>query len=158
MSIGKQEISIGRCISVLYRQSQAFFSKKLHPFKIGSGQYAVLIALQDNDGVTQERLSARIGIDKANITRAVTKLQNEGYIVRRPDSDDKRVWRIYLTNQGKKMLPILEDILNEWYSTLSKGLSEHEFENFAINLKKMADNLGYEWTNDENSIELKGEL
>lgn len=153
MSIGEQEVAIGRCMSVLYRQSQAYFSKKLHPFKIGSGQYAVLLALRDNDGVSQERLSSRLGIDKANITRAVTKLQNEGYIVRKPDSEDKRVWLIYLTDQGKELLPILGDILNEWYSILFNGLSKHELENFAINLKKMTDNLGYEWTNDKDFIE-----
>lgn len=141
----EHEISIGRCISVLYRQSQAFISKKLQPYKIGSGQYAVLVALQRADGVTQERLSSRLGIDKANITRAVTKLQNEGYVIRIPDKEDKRVWRVHLTDQGKKILPILNNILREWNAMISEGLGENELRSLASHLMKMADNLGYEW-------------
>ncbi|AFM01164.1 MULTISPECIES: MarR family winged helix-turn-helix transcriptional regulator [Desulfitobacterium] len=149
MSKVEQEVSIGRCISILYRQSQAHFSKELQSYKIGSGQYAVLLALKKDDGVTQERLSTLLGIDRANITRAVTKLQNEGYILRKPDEEDKRIWRIYLTEQGRELLPILEGILGEWSSMMVKGLSPDQINILAKNLKTMTENLGYEWITEE---------
>ena len=144
----EQAVSFGRCISVLYRQSQTFFSKKLQPYRIGSGQYAVLIALEKHNGVNQERLSTILGLDKANITRAVTKLQNEGYIIRKPDAEDKRVWHIFLTEKGNDILPVLLGILNEWSSKIVEGLSSHQVNLLANDLVKMAENLGYEWTDN----------
>jgi DNA-binding MarR family transcriptional regulator len=136
------EVSVGRYISFLCRQSQAFISKKLSSFNIGSGQCPILLALQSNDGIMQDKLSSILGMDKANVARAVTKLEKEGYLIRRPDCADKRIWRIYLTVKGREVLPSLITVIEEWNSILSEGLDPLERETLIRALKTMAVNVG----------------
>lgn len=46
--------------------------------------------------IKQEELSSYLSIDGANTTRAIKKLEKEGYVIRKQDEKDRRVKRIYL--------------------------------------------------------------
>lgn len=137
-----QDILVGRYISILYRQSQAFISKQLHPYNIGYGQYSILLALQNNDGIMQEKLCSILGADKGSIARSVIKLQKEGYLIREIDSEDRRILRIHLTEKGLKVLPIIKNTLKEWNSFISSGLSEYEQDNLVRTLEIMTNEIG----------------
>jgi DNA-binding transcriptional MocR family regulator len=53
--------------------------------------YVVLLALDRSSMRTQAALAAAIGADKTRIIRTLDDLQDDGYIERRPDPDDRRV-------------------------------------------------------------------
>jgi DNA-binding MarR family transcriptional regulator len=65
--------------------------------------YAVLSALDKSSMRTQAALAAAIGADKTRIIRTLDDLQDDGYIERRPDPDDRRVRLLAITDAGRSV-------------------------------------------------------
>ena len=64
--------------------------------------YVVLLALDRSSMRTQAALAAAIGADKTRIIRTLDDLQDDGYIERRPDPDDRRVRLLAITEAGRR--------------------------------------------------------
>lgn len=136
---------LGRWFSILHRLSLRDITQGLKEFKIGSGQIMFLLELYYSDGVRQEELSSLLNIDGANTTRAISKLEEEGYVVRLQDVEDKRAYRIYLTDKALKIKPALFDIMRSWDEKLLRTLDADEKELFVRLLKKIGQSVsGYD--------------
>lgn len=132
--------ALGKYISILYRQGNAFLTKKYSKYNIGSGQYMFLIQLYGKDGLSQEELSSRLNIDKGTTARAIKKLEDEGYIIREIDEDDKRAYKIFLTEKAKEIREGFFKILGDWNNILTSGLTAEEVEIVLKLMKKVANN------------------
>lgn len=131
---------IGKRISLLYRHSQIYINDRLKKYNIGSGQYMFLLSLYQNSGINQDHLSELISIDKATTARAIKKLEQEGYVLRKVNSQDKRSYEIYVTDKGNALKDIINDVLVSWHNIQSKNLSEAEADLLLLLLDKMKDN------------------
>jgi DNA-binding MarR family transcriptional regulator len=58
---------------------------------------------------TQAALAAAIGADKTRIIRTLDDLQDDGYIERRPDPDDRRVRLLAITDTGRRVKDAVQD-------------------------------------------------
>ncbi|MFY9918048.1 MAG: MarR family transcriptional regulator [Mycobacterium sp.] len=65
--------------------------------------YVVLLALDRSSMRTQAALAAAIRADKTRIIRTLDDLQDDGYIERRPDPDDRRVRLLAITDAGRRI-------------------------------------------------------
>jgi len=65
--------------------------------------YVVLSALDRSSMRTQAALAAAIGADKTRIIRTLDDLQDDGYIERTPDPDDRRVRLLAITDTGRRI-------------------------------------------------------
>ena len=129
---GKRE-PIGRYISQIYRKGNSFISKEISKFGIGSGQIMFLMQLYKKDGISQEELAENLHIDKGTTCRAIKKLEEESFLIRVKDENDKRAYKLYLTEKSKDM----EGILYEWEKHISKDLSQEEVDFLLTVLKKI---------------------
>ena len=126
---------IGKYISHMYRKGNSFISKEISKFGIGSGQIMFLIELYKNDGISQEELSEILNIDKATTCRAIKKLEKEELLIKVKDENDKRAYKLYLTEKSKSIEDNIKNALNEWEKHISKELSQEEV-NILINMLK----------------------
>ena len=110
---GKRE-PIGRYISQIYRKGNSFISKEISKFGIGSGQIMFLMQLYKKDGISQEELAENLHIDKGTTCRAIKKLEEESFLIRVKDENDKRAYKLYLTEKSKDMEDNIKGILYEW--------------------------------------------
>ena len=87
-------------------------SFQAHGFDVTPYQWTVLYRLWEQDGLTQAEIAERTIKDKPTITRMIDVLEKKGFVVRRNDKNDRRVYKIYLTEDGKileqKLVPIVE--------------------------------------------------
>ncbi|MEZ0283281.1 MarR family winged helix-turn-helix transcriptional regulator [Methyloceanibacter sp.] len=67
-------------------------------------QYAVLLAVAEEEGLTQTGLVDRTGIDRSTLADIVARLLARGLIQRRRAKEDGRAYAIKLTPQGAKAL------------------------------------------------------
>jgi DNA-binding MarR family transcriptional regulator len=65
--------------------------------------YVVLLALDRSSMRTQAALAEAIGADKTRIIRTLDELQDDGYIERQPDPDDRRVRLLDITDSGRSV-------------------------------------------------------
>lgn len=70
----------------------------LHP-----GQEFLLAALWEAEGAAVGELAARVGVEPPTVTKMVRRLAAAGLVERRPDPDDARLTRVYLTERGRSL-------------------------------------------------------
>jgi DNA-binding MarR family transcriptional regulator len=67
-------------------------------------QFDVLMTLWHGDGITQQELAEWLLVTKANVVGLIDRVSAAGWVERRQDPDDRRVNRLYLTAEGRKLV------------------------------------------------------
>ena len=138
--MSSDEKPIGKWISLLNRHCQAYISKNLRQYNIGSGQYIYIITLYRNNGISQDKLSDLLNIDKGTTARALQKLEQEGYIRREVDLKDRRAYKVFATEKAFELKPVICEVLQNTSNILSQNLSQEEKELAYNLLEKMSKN------------------
>jgi len=133
--------NIGKYISQIYRKGRIFISKGLEEHNIGQGQFMYLLELYIEDGRNQEELAEVLKIDKGTTARAIKKLEENGFVRRQKDENDKRSNRVYLTEEGKVVKNDIFFILNQWDEKMSEQLNKEERELMIKLLKRVCSNI-----------------
>lgn len=128
---------ISRWFSVLHRISISYILRELKEYNIGNGQIMFLLELYYHDGINQGELSSYLNIDGANTTRAIKKLEQEGYVKRIPDESDGRAYKIYLTDKAHEIKDRLFERMRNWDNRLLATLTPEEKQTFSQLLKKV---------------------
>lgn len=68
-----------------------------------TGQEFILMHLWQNDGCIQTELVDEMCVQPATITKSLDRMEAAGFVERRPDDDDRRVSRVYLTPAGRAL-------------------------------------------------------
>ncbi len=132
--------SLGRWISLLHRKRHLYVGRQLKPYNISKGQYTFLNALYKKDGVRQEQLSDFLKIDKGTTAKAIKKLEDDDYIIRKIDAKDKRAYNVYLTEKALKIKPMIRKAMMDWINILFTGFSEDEKKTSLALLERMGEN------------------
>ena len=132
---------IGKYISQLYRKGSVFINKEVSEYGIGSGQSMFLLELYINDGKNQEEIAETLKIDKGTTARALKKLEEQGFVTRIKDENDKRSNKIYLNDKAKDVREGVLDVLNDWNKEITKSLTEEEEEVLKSLLEKVCKNI-----------------
>ncbi len=132
---------IGKEVGQVYRQLQILVDTKLEPFEFSRGQYLYFIHIVKHPGINQEALSAVLKIDKGTTARAVKKLCDNGYVMRKRSIEDKRVWELYPSKKSMDILPELNEALTFINSKLLENFSEKEKENIFFLMRKLMGNI-----------------
>ena len=131
---------IGKYLSIINRKGNVFITKEISKFGIGSGQVMFLMELYKKDGISQEELSEVLNIDKATTCRAIKKLEEAEFLTRVKDKNDKRAYKLHLTQKSKDMEESIRGVLRICEDHISKNLSEEEVKTLAMILKKICIN------------------
>ena len=115
--------SLDRLFSQICRLKHARVHTLYEALGLYRGQPRVLRALWDREGLTHTELSRQLRVQPATITKMIQRMEKAGFVERRPDPDDQRVSRVYLTASGRA---IREDVQQVW-----RKLEEEAFAGFA---------------------------
>lgn len=96
------------------------------------------IVLEREDGIRQKEIAEAMHIGPSATSEFIDKLELAGYLDRRPDPDDGRATRIYLTEKGKARAYELQDERRERFGRLFEGLTEDEKVQLLALLDKLA--------------------
>jgi DNA-binding MarR family transcriptional regulator len=97
-------------------------------FSVTPEQMGVMTLLWQRPGMTQREIGDKAIKDKANVTRILDVMERNNIVERRPDSGDRRVFRVYLTENGKKLQDMLVPIAKEVIDSARKGLTDDDIE------------------------------
>lgn len=129
-------------LEVLFRQVAHLHFKRLHVYleKIGlyKGQPRLLWLLWEKDGRTQKEIAKKLDITPATVTKMVQRMENKGFIVRKSDTEDMRVSRIYVTDYGFEIKNQIEEIEKDIEEEFLKGFTLEErilLRRFLIHMK-----------------------
>ncbi len=79
-------------------------TKALAPLDLKIAQLDVLMNLYRHPGLSQHDVARRLLVGRSNITMLLPQLEKQGVLRRESDAKDKRVMRLYLTEDGEALL------------------------------------------------------
>jgi DNA-binding MarR family transcriptional regulator len=120
------EDSLGYLINRTARAFANRLAAELRAFDVGIGQWAVLLHLWGNDGMTQAQLSRRVAIEQPTMVRTIDRMERDGLVIRAPDPNDRRATRITLTERGWKLRDDLVPLATKVNAEATKALTDAE--------------------------------
>lgn len=129
-----------KLINTTARITQTYTDEVMNKFQLSSGTYPFLLVLNNNEGISQNQISRELNVDKAMSARSIKKLIDLGYIKKIEDSMDSRAYKLYLTEEGKKLVPEIYEELEKWINIITDGLDEVEQELVIKSLDKVLSN------------------
>lgn len=105
------------------------------------GQQFVLGVLWSEEGITHSELADRLAVHPATISNALQRMERAGFVERRPDSEDQRVSRVYLTEAGRNVQGAVERIWARLEVETMEGLSQEQRDTLEQLLEQVYQNL-----------------
>lgn len=121
----------------IYRNTQMYLDRVLKKYDLTNGIFPYLFVLLRNEGINQNRISEEVGNDKAMSARTITKLIELGYVYKEQDKSDNRAYKLYLTEKGKDIIPIINKEVQILLKLITEGLSGEENNVMTDALKKI---------------------
>ena len=95
--------SLGYLVNRAARLMAQALGRRLAPYGVGIGQWAVLLFLYQQDDRTQVELSRLVAIEPPTMVRTIDRMVRDGLVERRPDPRDARATRIGLTDRARTL-------------------------------------------------------
>lgn len=136
-----------REIGTLSRCIHSICDQEYKALKLQKGQFIYLTRICEHPGINLIDLTMLLKMDKTSTTKAIQKLEKEGYIRRQRDKSDQRVIRLYPADKGTA---IYDDIIREENRNIAvcfQGFSEEEKRLATHLLSKMSRSMESEWKN-----------
>lgn len=114
---------------------------QLEEYELHPGQVAVMKALDKKEGMSQRELADWLHIKPPTVAVSIKRMEKKGFLERKPDSQDQRIMRIYLTPHGKEINKELQELLKRNEEELLNGFEEGEIYLLQRFFKQMVDNV-----------------
>ena len=95
--------SLGYLVSHLNVSLQNELNERLRRYDLDIKVWPVLFTLWQEEGITQTELSKRCDVASYTMTRLLDQMQNQGLITRFQELDNRRAFKIFLTDGAKAM-------------------------------------------------------
>ena len=118
---------LGDILYIFHKNHKKYLNDELSKYDLNLVQVLCIFRINKEEGLSQKDLSDGFYLTKGAITKAITKLENNGIISREKSEVDKRQYALKLTEKGKKLVPILEDLNADWEFKMGFNELDSEF-------------------------------
>jgi DNA-binding MarR family transcriptional regulator len=129
----------GPLFSIINRARVIFLNERLKPYALSAGQYPVFMCLLHHPNIIQESMARYFHLDKGTIARTVKKMEDAGYVSKNVDPDNRRAFRLFLTEKGYQVAPEIIAIDREWEKLVTNSISDKEQQDMLFLLRKVAE-------------------
>lgn len=134
-----------REIGMIARALDSISNIEFKEFELTKGQYLYLVRICENPGIIQEKVAEMIKVDRTTAARAIKKLEMNGFIEKKDDQHNKKINRLFPTEKGKTVYPLIKRE-NDYSNTVAlEGLSEKEVDTIFNLLQRVRKNIEKDW-------------
>jgi len=131
-----------RCVAYAYAEVlRAHCEERGKPYVITPPQWGALSLLLVQDGMTIGTMSQKRGVDAPAATGIITRLEQNGLVERRHDREDRRVVKVYLTDEGRDISHTLVSPVEQFDQSIKRGFSEGELDRLLAQLQQLITNV-----------------
>ena len=100
--------------------------QQAHEIGLTSAQWRVLVYLARNEGCNQAALAEIMDMEPITLSRHLDRMVADGQTERRPDPEDRRAYRIFLTEHGRSLVTAFRSVTSSVMAETVAGISEAE--------------------------------
>ena len=97
--------------------------KHIRDMGIQAGQMPIIMIVYGNNGCSQKEIAEKMGVKPPTVNVSIQRLEKADIVCRKRDEKDQRIMRVYLTENGRR---IVEEIKQE-----SRSMEKVMFSNFS---------------------------
>ena len=133
--------SLGYQIAHLNRLYDRRMQEALGDLGVAPGQFAPLVMLFEQDGLTQAELCRRINVEQPTMANTLDRMERDELIKRKPDPEDKRRATIHLTPRADDMRARVMEQARQVATQAVKALSSSEQDQLFSLIARLSENL-----------------
>lgn len=129
-------------IHLLHRAGQCagdIFQSEMGSGELTPRQFAVLVTVSQNEGLSQTHLVERTGIDRSTLADIVRRMLKKGLLQRRRTKEDARAYAVKLTEEGWRVLRAAEPMARRVDERLLAVLPAAQRDRFMQDLTTIVD-------------------
>jgi DNA-binding MarR family transcriptional regulator len=133
-----ETLPIGKLISVIARNKTIYLNHELKEYGINASQLQFLFEIELHEEINQDRIASRCSINKGAVARSIRKLEENGFVKREIDINNRRQNKVSLTPKGEATLSKAHEKLDAWEeqvlkdSPVEKGLLQEILKQMTI--------------------------
>ncbi|MBQ7928214.1 MAG: MarR family transcriptional regulator [Methanobrevibacter sp.] len=120
----------GELLYILHKNNRKYLNDALAEYDLNLLQAMCMFIMIDRKDINQQELADLLFLTKSGTTKAIRKLEVDGFIERSKSEKDARQYVLNLTQKGYDTIPTLIRIYEEWEELI--GLNELDKEFFEI--------------------------
>jgi DNA-binding MarR family transcriptional regulator len=113
----------------------------LKPLGVTRSQWWVLAFLSRADGMSQVALAEELDLGKVALGGLIDRLEKTGLVSRRPDEDDRRVKRVFLTKKSHALINEIRISVSGTEKVILHQIDDADLRATVRALRKMKENL-----------------
>jgi MarR family transcriptional regulator, transcriptional regulator for hemolysin len=125
------------------RMMRVGYDRRMKPLGLTRSQWWVLNRLYFLEGTWQSELASELDIEKATLGRLLDRLEEKGWVVRKPDPDDRRAKQVFLTEKVEPTMRIMRVQAAETNAEALASLSGEEKDKMIELLLKVRGDLAH---------------
>jgi DNA-binding MarR family transcriptional regulator len=114
---------IGFQVLQVHKAHRRHAEAALNKLGLHTGQEMILLQLWIEEGIPQSQLAASMEVEPPTATKMLQRMERAGLIERRPDPEDARVSRVYLTERSRALEQPVLDVWKQLEAQTVAGLS-----------------------------------
>jgi DNA-binding MarR family transcriptional regulator len=118
------------------------FAERLRVIDLTPADAGILRLLRIASGVSQQELAGKLNIHPSRLVAILDNLEKLGFLERRPNPDDRRLYSLHLTKSGEEVLGRIGKVAREHQEALLSALSNEERAALGSLLIRIADQQG----------------
>ncbi len=144
--------SIGFLLSDTSRLLRRRFDQQARSVGVTRPQWQVLFALSRLEGTNQGALADHLEVEAITLCRMIDRLAEADLVERRSDPNDRRAWRLYLTDRARPILEQMREIGAQVLEEALTGLDAGAREQLAESLGRIRCNLSTKASEDTSHL------
>ena len=125
--LSPSEPSLGSLVHDLARLLRRNFNRRAQDLGLTQAQWRALAYLSRNEGINQACLAEHLDVQPISTARLIDRMQASGWVERRPDPQDRRAVRLYLTEKAQPLLARIWSLAAQTQAEALAGLSEDRY-------------------------------
>jgi DNA-binding MarR family transcriptional regulator len=118
------------------------FAERLGVLELTPADAGILRLLRVEAGLSQQELAARLQIHPSRLVAILDNLEKRGFVERRANPDDRRLYSLHLTQAGGEALEKIGSVARKHQDALLSSISWEERNTLASLLLRIADQQG----------------
>jgi len=133
--------SLGFLLNDVARLMRNRFDRQARELGLTRAQWRVMMFLRRHEGARQTELAGLLEVENVTLGRHIDRLEESGWVERRPDPSDRRAWRLFLDDKSRPILDKLAIVLMETREISLSGFNTEEREDLIETLIRIKTNL-----------------
>lgn len=105
------------------------------------GQIPILLWLMQEDGIIQRDLVERAKMEQSSVAEHLERMERDGLVYRRQVTDDRRMFRIYLTPKARDLSTDVIEQLEEGARAFTQNIPEADLAVFETVIRQIIANI-----------------